>query len=152
MSDSGFFKNEDISLYLYGALLGSAPMWIVLYLIYSTGTINNEDLTIIVLFFSSLISSAIAGYFVSRVKQKNEQSTIIITALTSYLIASLIFILYGYRGDLTAEMAVIAGYILGASLGGRFWEQVGEEYEYIEVEIDEDGENDGIETPDDTEY
>ena len=99
-------KNSDLILYFYGAILGSAPVWLVMFVLFSTGIINNEDFTTITLFSSSLISGTIAAYFICRVTKSNEQSPILITGALSYLFTTIIFSIYGYSGGFTEEMAV----------------------------------------------
>ena len=148
--DSGF-NWKDFSILIYGAIIGSAPMWIIVYALISTGLSENEDISLIVFMVSTFISGIISGYFVRKVTDSDNQSQIAIVALLSYFITTLIFNVYNYSTIFLVEAGIIAAYVLGGTVGGKLWERVGDEYEYIEVEIDEDEEEVDKDTPEDAE-
>ena len=148
--DSGF-NWKDFSILIYGAIIGSAPMWIIVYALVSTGLSENEDITLTVFMISTFISGIISGYFVRKATNSDNQSQIAIVALLSYLITTLIFNVYNFSTIFMVEAGIIAAYVLGGTFGTRLWERVGDEYEYIEVEIDEDEEEPDQDTPEDEE-
>ena len=145
------FNWKDFSILIYGAIIGSAPMWIIVYALVSTGLSDNEDISLVVFMLSTFISGIISGYYVRKATESNNQSQIAIVAILSYFITTFIFNVYNYSTIFLVEAGIIAAYVLGGTFGVRLWERVGEEYEYIEVEIDEDEEEVEKDTPEDEE-
>ena len=51
---------------------------------------------------------------------------------------------FSFQGDFLEETSAFTGYLIGSAIGTKLWENVGEEYEYIEV--DEDFNEDDLNT------
>lgn len=137
-----FLEQKNLKQFIYGALVGTAPMWLIMYLLLSMNLRTDLYVSSFILFISTIISSIIAGYLVARNTELENQPTAIVTGLMCYLFLVIIFMVFSFQGDFLEETSALTGYLIGSSIGVILWEKVGEEYEYIEVDEDfnEDGE------------
>lgn len=122
--------------FIYGALIGTGPMWIIMYLLLSMNLRADIKVSSLILFVSTILTGALAGFLISRNTDLENQSVAVVTGLMCYLFLVIIFTIYSFRSDFMEETAALTGYLIGASLGTKLWENVGEEYEYIEVDED----------------
>ena len=131
-----FLERKNLIQFIYGALIGSGPMWLIMYLLLSMNLRADIYVSSVILFVSTILTGALAGFLVSRNTDLENQSVAVVTGLMCYLFLVLIFTIYSFRGDFMEETSALTGYLIGAALGTKLWENVGEEYEYIEVDED----------------
>ena len=139
-----FLERKNLMQFIYGALIGSGPMWVIMYLLLSMNLRADLNVSAFILFVSTIFSGALAGFLVSRNTDLENQSVAVVTGLMCYLFLIIIFTVYSFSGDFIEETSAFTGYLIGAALGTKLWENVGEEYEYIEV--DEDFNEEDLET------
>ena len=131
-----FLERKNLVQFIYGALIGTAPMWVIMYLMLSMNLRADLNVSAVIFFISTLIFGALAGFLVSRNTDLESQSVAIVTGLMCYLFLVFIFMIFTFQGDFVEETSAFMGYIIGAIIGTKLWENVGEEYEYIEVDED----------------
>ena len=131
-----FLERKNLMQFIYGALIGSGPMWIILYLLLSMNLRTDLKVSAFILFISTIFSGALAGFLVSRNTDLENQSVAVVTGLMCYIFLILIFTVFSFTGDFIEETSAFIGYLIGAALGTKLWDDVGEEYEYIEVDED----------------
>ena len=139
-----FLDRKNLEQFIYGALVGTAPMWFILYIILSMNLRADINVSSFIFFISTIIFGALASFLVSRNTDLEGQSVAVVTALMCYLFLVIIFMVFSFQGDFLEETSAFTGYLIGSAIGPKLWENVGEEYEYIEV--DEDFNEDDLNT------
>ena len=118
----GFFPREHLRDFISGALVGSAPIWILSYLIMAMGARETGNLSAVLLFVGTLLFGGLAGYVVAHNTGLDYQSVGPATGILSYIFASLILTLVGFRGDLSEEISALGGYLIGSGVGAKLWD------------------------------
>jgi len=131
-----FLDRKNLTQFIYGALIGTAPMWIILYLILSMNLRTDLNVSSFIFFISTIILGSLAGFLVSRNTDLENQSVAVVTGMMCYLFLVIIFMVFSFQGDFLEETSAFTGYLIGSAIGAKLWENVGEEYEYIEVDDD----------------
>ena len=127
----GFFPREHLRDFISGALVGSAGMWVLSYLIMAMGAREEGGLSALLLFVGTLVLGGLAGYVVAHNTGLDYQSVGPATGILSYIFASLILTLVGFRGDLSEEISALGGYLIGSGLGAKLWDYL---YPYVDEE------------------
>ena len=85
----------------------------------------------LLLFVGTLVLGGLAGYVVAHNTGLDYQSVGPATGILSYIFASLILTLVGFRGDLSEEISALGGYLIGSGLGAKLWDYL---YPYVDEE------------------
>lgn len=128
----GFFPREHLRDFISGALVGSAGMWVLSYLIMAMGARETGELSSVLLFVGTLVCGGLAGYVVASNTGLDYQSVGPATGILSYIFASLILTLVGFRGDLSEEISAMGGYLIGSGVGAKFWDW---RFPYVDEEL-----------------
>ncbi len=118
----GFFPREHLKDFISGALVGSAGMWVLSYLIMAMGARETGGLSALLLFVGTLLCGGLAGYVVASNTGLDYQSVGPATGILSYIFASLILTLVGFRGDLSEAISAMGGSLIGSGVGAKFWD------------------------------
>jgi len=131
-----FFPREHLRDFISGALVGSAGMWVGMwvlsYLIMAMGARETGGLSSVLLFVGTLVCGGLAGYVVASNTGLDYQSVGPATGILSYIFASLILTLVGFRGDLSEEISAMGGYLIGSGVGAKFWDW---RFPYVDEEL-----------------
>jgi hypothetical protein len=130
----GFFPREHLRDFISGALVGSAGMWVLSYLIMAMGAREEGGLSSVLLFVGTLVLGGLAGYVVAHNTGLDYQSVGPATGILSYIFASLILTLVGFRGDLSEEISALGGYLIGSGVGAKLWDYM---YPYVDEDEEE---------------
>ena len=125
----GFFPREHLREFVSGALVGSAGMWLLSYAIMALGAREEGGLSSVLLFAGTLVSGAVAGYLVANSTGLEYQVAGPPTGIPSYIFASLILTLVGFRGTLSEEVSALGGYLIGSGVGAKLWDYM---YPYVD--------------------
>jgi len=125
----GFFPREHLRDFVSGALVGSAPMWLLSYVIMGMGARETGMVSAAILFAGTLVFGGVAGYLVAKSTGLEYQVAGPPTGILSYIFASLILTLVGFRGTLSEEISALGGYLIGSGVGAKLWDYM---YPYVD--------------------
>lgn len=127
-----YVSRDTLKDFIAGALMGSAPMWVVVYLLLTMGLRESTTVSAMIIFLSTLLGGAIAGYTVISKVGLEVQVVGPTTGMLSYIFASLILLFFGFRGEIIEEISSLTGYFVGSGIGAKIGFDT--HYYYVEEE------------------
>jgi hypothetical protein len=105
-----------------GALLASAPTWILTYVLMAYGFRGTPIQTAVLLNLSAMGCSALAASLVARKTGLEARRIGLTLGLLAYIMYAIFLTIVGFRGDLIEETSPLTGFFVGSALGSKLVE------------------------------
>mgnify|MGYP001050958183 CR=1 FL=1 len=104
--------------YVAGSLVSNCPVWLLSLMIQYLRAVIGEILTVLLLFFITMVGGILAGYLVAKRTKYEHVKTGLSIGLFSYILYAVFLTITGFRGGLE-DIPAITGFVIGGATGTR---------------------------------
>ena len=109
--------------YVAGALVANAPMWLLNTILQYLKTELSFVFLGLILYFTAMASSALAGYLLEKKRGLGYQKTGMTTGFTAYALYSIYLTIVRVRGGVLEDLLPLMGFVIGGAIGARYREK-----------------------------